>query len=400
MPYLINPSGRMVAVDDPKAYDEWLRTPGFTKPTAEQEQEYIKLRVQTVKKMQSDSKASEGLYFSTVSQGGKDGYSVSSGAIINELTKLGVNVKTHYSGQKVAILMHNPYSILRIEAPIRMLYTMFESTKIPDDWKEYLEAADMVLVPSQFCAKTFAKAGIKAEVVPLGYDDTQYQYIERMAPEVTRRDFTFLHYNGFNIRKGFSEVWQAFNEEFRKDEPVKLIIKTINDFTPLPITKSEYPQVEIVYGKIPSADLKAVMARSDCLVYPARGEGFGINPLECMATGMPVIVPNAHGISEYFNPEFMYEVKVGEECPGLYSRYKNQDVGKMVICDVADLRKQMRYVYDHWKEANEKGKAASEYVKKWTFANTAKQLKTIIDTMEDKPVGERSLRNALTLEPV
>ena len=36
-------------------------------------------------------------------------------------------------------------------------------------------------------------------------------------------------------------------------------------------------------------------------------------------------------------------------------RYKNQDVGEMYVNDVDDLRKQMRYVYEHQDEALEKG---------------------------------------------
>lgn len=400
MPLLISPAGKMTLIDDQKQFDNWLKQPGFTRATEEQERQYIEERRAKFVKLSAGDDIKAGVYIATVSQGGKDGYSLSSHNLMKQLERLGVPVSTHYTGQKVAILYHNPYSLPRIEAPFRVIYTMFESDRIPDDWLDYLRDADEVWVPSNWCKGVFEKSGIKTTVMPLGYDDDTYTYWERKPSTETRRDFTFLHYNAFNIRKGFTEVWKAFTAEFDKTEPVKLILKTTQNQSPLPITKSEYPNVEIIYGKIPDRELFDLMKRSDCYVFPSRGEGFGIDPLECMATGMPVIIPNAHGMTEYFDPEYMYEVKVKEMCPALYSRYKGVDVGQMVVCDVDDLRKKMRYVYEHQKEAFEMGKKASEYVKSWTFAHSAKKIKTRIDEIMLQPLEKRKIGNILTLETV
>jgi glycosyltransferase involved in cell wall biosynthesis len=400
MSYLINPAGRMVAIDDPLEYNRWAMTPGFSKPTVEQEQEYIKSRIAMVSQMTKNTEPDKGIYMATVSQGGKDGYSISSNKLINELRKLGVIINTYNQGQKIALLFHNPYSVLRLEAPYRIIYTMFESDKIPDDWKDYLDAADKVLVPSHWCQNIFKQSGCSSEVLPLGYDDSIYTYQERKNKRETHEPFTFLHYNAFNIRKGFPEVFNAFVKEFDKAEPVKMIFKTTLDNPPLPITKKEYPNIEIITGKWTEAEMAKLCGQSDCFVFPSRGEGFGITPLEAMATGLPAIVPNAHGVTEYFSSRYMYEVKVKEECPALYSRYKNQDVGKMVICDVDDLAKKMRWVYEHQIEAREMGKAASEYVKQWTFSKTAIKLKEIFDEILSKPLPDRKLRNVLSLEKV
>jgi glycosyltransferase involved in cell wall biosynthesis len=155
-----------------------------------------------------------------------------------------------------------------------------------------------------------------------------------------------------------------------------------------------------MYGKISDNEMFDLMKRSDCFLFPSRGEGFGIDPLECMATGMPVITPNAHGMTEYFDHKYMYEVKVKEKCPALYARYKGVDVGEMVVCNVDDLRKQMRYIYEHQTEAFAMGKKASEFVKDWTFGKAAAKMKVRLDEIMLQPLEKKKVGNVLTLEQV
>lgn len=408
MLYLINPGNRIVQIEEQSEYNQLLNTKGFTIPDQKEIIEYqtmrnLKFESMRKKALQNQNRLKyekDGIYMATVSQGGKDGYSVASEGMIRELNALGVNTTFKNNGQKIALLFHNPYSILRLEAPYRILYTMFESTKIPDSWLDYLESAEKILVPSQWCHDVFKKSGIETEVVPLGYDDRVYTYIERENKRKAKKEFVFLHYNAFNIRKGFVEVFQAFTKEFAPDEPVKLIFKTNLKSLPFPISPVRYPNIEVINGAYESHELADLCGRSDAFVFPSRGEGFGMTPLEAMATGLPTIVPNAHGITEYFNANYMYEVKVGEMCDALYQRYKNEDTGEMYVSDVADLRRQMRYVYEHQDQALEIGKKASEYVKQWSIKNTAKMIKTIFNDIISEPIPERKLKNVLTLEKI
>lgn len=397
---LVNPGGRIVEIEDDETYEYWRNKPDFRVTTEEEEKAWRKERAETISRvLGTAAPESERIrvFYKTL-RPGTNGYGTSRDHIKTAMLKNGVLLEENYDRQKIGFVYNHPYTLLQVDNDVRVIYTMFESDKIPDEWPELLKLADLVIVPSKFVAKAFEKAGIKTVVVPLGYNDKVFKPIKR-APKLGKGDvFTFIHYDSFNYRKGFSEVFKAFTEEFTAGEPVKLVLKTVKDHLAITLPKSQYPNIEVVKGKFTEKELYDLLKTADCMVYPSRGEGFGITPLEAMATGMPAIVPNAHGISEYFNPKYMYEVKVEGECPALYDRWKGQNVGKMVVCDVADLRKQMRWVYNHQSEAVEMGRKAARYVKQFTYEKTAAMLAPILKELMQQEVAARTDTDILRVE--
>lgn len=404
--FVKNPGGRVSEVNEPEDVDKWLRQ-GFTLPTPDEINTYCKsiedsYRAQQLSiEREKNNTGADGVYFATVSTGQKNGYSVSALHIFEELQKLDVPISMEYSGQKVALLYHMPYSLSHIESPIKLVYTMFDSSRIPADWHDHLAIADKILVPSKWNQKVFKDCGFDTEVVPLGYDSDKLHFVERPKFDGLDKTFTFLHYDAFNLRKGFNEVFKAFVNEFchwngERYESlgnVKMIFKTTRQPAPLPIPPSIYPNIEVITGPMTDTELYEIIERSDCFVFPSHGEGFGLTPVEAMATGIPAIVPNAHGISEYFNPACMYEVEI--EGPGdpIYrgTQFKNENLGHMLQPSVASIQKQMCYAYEHPDEVREKGKFASEWVKQWTYKKTALKLKKILDEAlamdpADKPI--------------
>lgn len=387
-----SPSGKYVDLDEKKA-KQWIRK-GFRVVPKKEADLYLSKRSDHISKMKEAKKehqrklieaekvSEEEIYFTTA-QEEANGYGTSRIYIKQELQKLGVKVSETFKGQRIGFMYHSPMSVPRLRTKIKILYTMFESDKIPDDWHPYLKQVDKIIVPSEWCAEVFRKAGFYPEVIPLGYNQSIFTYKDRKTPLDENRDFIFLHYNAFNIRKGFPEVLKAFVKEFKHHEPAKMIFKTTLDNPPMPLVPDVYRNIKVLTGKMPERELADLCRSSDCFVFPARGEGFGITPLEAMGTGSSAIIPNAHGISEYFNADCMYEVEVKETCPALYSRWKGVDVGKMVICDIDDLAKKMRWVYEHQKENKEMGEKASIYVKQYSYKKTAMSLKELFDRMKE-----------------
>lgn len=391
---LVNPAGRYVEVD--QNVDYWLSQDGFRQASDQEVKEYQQRRILEQAKMSGDTSHKDSLYFVSVSdRGGADGYGMSSKHLVEALEAVGIPVSEYYTEQDIGLLYHSPHSITRLDTKYKIIYTMFESDKIPEDWVDYLHAADLVVVPSRWCQKIFKQSGIDSIVVPLGYNNKLFKYIDRPKK---RDNFTFLHYDAFNVRKGHFEVLEAFEQEFSKDEPVKLILKTSREHVGVPLAPSVYPNVKVIYGKVPEQELIDICASADAFVFPSRGEGFGITPLEAMATGLPAIIPNAHGISEYFNKDYMLGVSAREHCTAIYRRLT--DVGDMRKCSVKDIRRQMRWCFDNPVKARALGKKASKYVQKWTYTATAEQFRKIFEDIKSKPIPERKISDILPLQEV
>lgn len=390
---LVNPGGRYVEVDENVEY--WLAQPGFRQASDQEEKDYRAKRMMDFQRVSGDTSYKDSLFFVSVStKGGADGYGMSSQHIVDALKVAGVDVSEYYMEQEIGLLYHSPHQITQLDTRFKIVYTMFESDKIPEDWVDYLHAADLVIVPSRWCQDIFKQSGVDSIVVPLGYNDKVFKYRERP----TRDVFTFLHYDAFNTRKGHFEVLEAFDKEFKHDEPVRLVFKTTREHLGVPMNKGAYPNVDIIQGKVTEAELANICFGADAFVFPSRGEGFGCTPLEAMATGLPTIVPNAHGISEYFDKRYMYEVKATEKCTAIYRRLT--DVGSMIKSDVDDLARVMRWVYEHQDLAKKKGQAASKYVQKYTYEKTGHALKAVIDDVKSRPLPERKISDILPLQEV
>lgn len=369
---IINPSKRAVEVDSEAEVKSLLKQKGFRLATDSETQAFFASRpIVTPEGVKS-------IYFET-SAPNSDGYGQSQLALVDSLRKQDIWLVRKYAGQKVGIVYTYPYSLKKLKTDIKIAYTMFESTLIPPDWIEPLQLADLVIAPSKFCQDAFQRRGIKSKVVPLGYNPTAF-YLDNKVPK--RPKFTFLHFDAFNHRKGWDLVFKAFTEEFRDDEPVELILKTVKEQLPFPILRSQYPNIEIIKGSKSRDELRDLINSCHCFVFPSRGEGFGLTPLEALACGLPGIIPDGSGMSEYFNVKYFLPVGFDSR-QAVYQRadFTPDKTGEMIEPRVADIRKQMRYAYENQAAISKMGAEGAEWVKKYTIDNTAIKLARLINPL-------------------
>ncbi len=189
---------------------------------------------------------------------------------------------------------HEAHGPLAMAGP-RVAVTMFESTRIPAAWVAPLNACAAVIVPATWLVGVFRECGVTApiDVVPPGIDKafTPHER-ERRTP------YTFLAIadrTDRNLRKGWDVAVRAFVQAFGSRDDVQLVLKARERSRAVRFTNAN---IETVQADMTPEELNAFYHRADCLVFPSRGEGFGLPPREFAATGGLVLATGWGGTGE------------------------------------------------------------------------------------------------------
>jgi len=270
-------------------------------------------------------------------------------------------------------------------------YFLHEGTKLHDGWTQILNTADLVLVPSHATKNLFRINGVqqKIEVVPFGTNPDLY------FPEKQEKDdtFLFLYVNSWTgkvgDRKGTDILIKAFDEEFKKEEKVKLVLKISTFWMKEPIefyVKSIYdilghsnPNLLVNVEYLPEEKLAEHFKKSDCFVMPTHGESFGLTAINAMACGLPIIITKDN------NSGYMDFLRGKDSVLWIDSNKMEQADRKFFaegnlqpVPDLESLKKQMRYAFEH-KELKEKAIKNSEEIRKnWTWEKSAEKLLEVL----------------------
>jgi len=262
------------------------------------------------------------------------------------------------------------------EGYINFLFTMFEGTTLPDEYVQNMRKAEYLIAPSTWVKERFDQyfPSEKTFVVPHGVAPV-YKYFKRALPGErgrTYEPFMYLWAGAPNPRKGYEEIaiiWQKTG--FLNHPQFLLYLKTTRT------GKIEQRGNVILDGRnLTIHQMVNLYRRAHCFVCPTRGEGFGLMIAEAMRTGLPCIVTNYSGVTDYFDDTVGYPVSytLGDGTI-MFIATKTKHDTKVAMADPIEIFENMVYIREHYYEALEKGKKAHERIaSQFTWGNAAKKL--------------------------
>jgi glycosyltransferase involved in cell wall biosynthesis len=151
--------------------------------------------------------------------------------------------------------------------------------------------ADVVVTISEFAkSRIVATLGIAPErivVAPLGVDATEFE------PNLGPREKLLLYPARGWPHKNHAALFEAFAFLRAEDPELRLVLTggALDGLRPLPAG------VEL-RGLVGRSELRELYRSAAALVFPSLYEGFGLPPLEAMASGCPVAASNAGALPE------------------------------------------------------------------------------------------------------
>ncbi len=188
-----------------------------------------------------------------------------------------------------------------------------------DDWQRTgIERAANVFCVSTLWERTLREVyGVEAAVIGNGVDTTRFSpdpsprdraFADRLDLRPTDRP-VFLSVGGIERRKNSLAILEAFLLVRAEFASARLVIaggaslldhRAARDAFEARLADADASDAVIRTGVVPDEDMPSLYRRIDALVFVSRAEGFGLCPLEAMASGRPTIVSDIPPFSEHF----------------------------------------------------------------------------------------------------
>ena len=197
------------------------------------------------------------------------------------------------SRASVEIYMGVPRYIGRwTKGSYKVLYTMWETDELREDFVRWLPKFEQILVPCQENVDLFSQHHSSVTHVPIGIDTKFWKPVHK------ERDGKFRFHAGGSLwrRKGLDLLVEAFR--LAKIPDAELHIKVAPHAHDVP-SRIGVENVFLHRNWMSREQQRDWYSLADCFVAPARGEGFGLMPLQAIAMGIPTIITATSGQSQY-----------------------------------------------------------------------------------------------------
>ncbi len=233
--------------------------------------------------------------------------------------------------------------------PITIGVFVCETSRIPQRWVDKCNQFSFIVVPSEYCLKSFQESGVTQSIVVVHHGlEPEYRPTKTM-----HRTTPFMFYNTFNSllfpgRKSCEELIRSFCQAFDRNPKVQLRLRVAETALIMGLIK-KYGAQEVIHldteTNASTESFASIYSDVHCVVHPSKGEGFGLIPFQAIACETPVIAPFASGMLEYLTADNAQEIKTLGTAPAHDVYYQE---GDYLLIDEDHLVAQMRYVYEYW----------------------------------------------------
>jgi glycosyltransferase involved in cell wall biosynthesis len=224
---------------------------------------------------------------------------------------------------------------------------------------------------------------VDTTVVPLGVDRRIFNVRPKELESTSKREYVFLSCGKYEERKGQAQIVEAFNIAFSHSDKVRLFISMHNQF----MGKEELIKIKKSFKETRLGDkisfigpfntqqeLAVYMNFCDCGVFPSKAEGWGLETLEMMSCGKPVIVSNCSAHTEYCNENNSLLIPVERYCEA-YDGIWFHGQGNWAIIETPALVERMREAFKNNINSNPHGIETAEI---FSWANTCNKITSSI----------------------
>ena len=217
----------------------------------------------------------------------------------------------------VVISQHYPLHLPTEPADATFALLAWEESLLPAEMVGSLNGAFTgVLAPSGFVAKSLLDSGTAIPVLNVGQAPSLVAFHALGAERAGRQraagaPVIFLHVSSCFPRKGVDVLIASFARSFRATDPVRLVIKGFpnphneveEQLAALNAADPDAPRIDFINRDMEEEELLGLYREADCMVLPARGEGFNMPAAEAMAAGIPLIVTGFGGHLDFCTAE-------------------------------------------------------------------------------------------------
>jgi glycosyltransferase involved in cell wall biosynthesis len=329
----------------------------------------------------------------------------SSNLISNRL-QTGLSKKPYIPLNPKVLIYHGLPNTLNMEKARKqydfiMLNTVWETTKIPNNWFPNINRFDAVCVPSAHNKAAMRNSGVRIPVyiVPHGVNTKTFTPKNNKIPlQLAPNTFIFVSIFTFQHRKNPETLLRAYWEEFSSKDRVGLVIKT-NGFGShetggwikkrihaykkrLGLGSKKTAPLHLITDYTSPQKLKGIYTAGHAFVLPTRGEGVGLPFLEALSSGVPVIATRWGGQMDFLNSRNSFLIPYKLKPPSNSMKrsisrsfsYLFAQKGQLwAEPNLNNLKQQMRFAYKHPEVCRSKGQQGRQDMHKqsWNRAGIA-----------------------------